>query len=365
MMTGLLESCYRRSDAESRSISAENPTGERGGGGRATHESTLHPASARHARELGPGWKMSPCIPLSAGETFTLMDIRGSGIIRHIWMTMDPTFYRHLVLRMYWDGCVHPSVATPVGDFFCCAWDEARDVTALPVNVNPRGGLNMFLPMPFSGSARITITNEGKHDLSHLFYQIDYTLESVPEDALRLHAIFNRNVRLDAGTDYLILDRPEGRGQYIGTFMAWEQKTRGWWGEGEIKVFIDDDTEFPTICGTGTEDYFGGAWCFGRDYSAAFMGYTKISGEEGEPGTRHTMYRFHLPDPIYFQRRLRVTMQALGWQSEGRYLPLSDDISSVAFWYQEAGGTPLPALPSFEVRSEGLGPSEDANSSPS
>lgn len=339
--------------AVSRSISAENPSGAAAGGGRATPETTLHPPSARCARELGPGWKLSPCIAISAGQTVDLADIDGSGCIRHIWFTLGPQFYRDLVLRMYWDDEKTPSVEVPVGDFFCCAWGKSTDLAALPINVNPKGGLNCYIPMPFASHARISITNEGPSDVTHFFYTINYTLEAFPEGARYLHAQFRRTLSQPYKEDFVLLDRAIGQGHYIGTFMAWKQAIDGWWGEGEIKMFIDSDVDFPTICGTGTEDYFGGAWCFGRNFDAPFLGYQLVDGEDGKAGAKHTMYRFHFADPVYFESGLKVTMQALGWQTESRYLPLEDDISSVAYYYLSRP-TKLPsALPGVDSRREG------------
>ncbi len=340
-----LHSIFLQREAESRSISAENPDGSRGGGGRATAETTLHAPSAHHARELGPGWKISPCRPVPAGETVVLMDERGQGLIRHIWMTLDPSFYRNLVIRIYWDDSPDPSVECPVGDFFCCAWGQAHPVTSVPVNVNPKGGLNSYLPMPFRSRARVEISNESARNLDRFFYTIDYSLESLPVESLYLHALFRHTAGVEYGCDYSILDGVAGSGHYVGTFMAWEQRSSGWWGEGEIKIYLDDDSDFPTICGTGTEDYFGGAWCFGENYSAPYLGYRLVSGTEGEPGARMNMYRFHIPDPIFFRTAIRITMQALGWQSDARYLPLEDDISSVAFWYQTLPHRRFPKLP--------------------
>ncbi|MDA1028689.1 MAG: DUF2961 domain-containing protein, partial [Bacteroidetes bacterium] len=326
------------------------------GGGRATPETTLHSPSARCARELGPGWKLSPCIAIDAGETAVLGDIEGPGCIRHIWITLDPKFYRDLVFRIQWDNAPFPSVEVPIGDFFCCAWGVSTDLAAIPINVNPKGGLNCYLPMPFRSRAFLTVTNTGASKISHFFYTINYTLEELPPRSFYLHTQFRRALTQPFKTDYTILDTLSGRGHYVGTFMAWQQKIEGWWGEGEIKIFLDDDLDFPTICGTGTEDYFGGAWCFGRNYTAAFLGYQLVAGEDGKAGAKHTMYRFHLPDPIHFKNRLRVTMQALGWQSEGRYLPLEDDIASVAYYYLETP-TPLPSvLPDLETRQSGCEP---------
>ena len=326
-----LNNLFLRRSAVSRSITAENPDGLPGGGGRATAETTLHPPSASHARELGPGWKLSPCIAIGAGETATLMDTAGPGCIRHIWMTMSEEFYRRAILRVYWDGSDEPSVETPIGDFFCNAWNSRQNILAIPINVNPTGGMNCYFPMPFRKRARITVENQSDEEMPHLFYQIDYTLEPVHSEALYLHARWQRTDAVPYKENIVLLDDVFGQGQYVGAFVAWEQRSEGWWGEGELKIWLDDDGEYPTICGTGTEDYFGGAWCFGENFSAPYLGYQKVSGDD--VGSRMTMYRFHVLDPIYFQERIRIELQALGWQSEQRYLPLKDDVASVCYWY--------------------------------
>ncbi|HMB91081.1 MAG TPA: glycoside hydrolase family 172 protein [Rhodothermales bacterium] len=343
-----LSTLYLKREAESRSISAENPDGARGGGAQATPETTLHPPSAHHARDLGSGWKVSPCRSIAASETVTIMDHAGPGVIRHIWITCDSRFYRDAILRIYWDGAEQPSVECPIGDLFCCAWKERQNILAQPVNVNPSGGMNMYFPMPFREHARITVENEAAEDLAHFFYTINFTLEPVSADALYFHAQWRRTNPLPYQTDYVMLDGVRGQGQYVGTFMAWQQNNKGWWGEGEIKMYLDGDTEYPTICGTGTEDYFGGAWCFGENYSAPYLGYQKISGTD--VGSRMTMYRFHVLDPVFFKQDLRVTMQALGWRKEQRYLPLQDDIASVVYWYQTLPHAPFPSLPSRDAR---------------
>jgi len=343
-----LSNIYTKRNAVSRSISAENPDGAPGGGGRATAETTLHPPSAQNARELGPGWKLSPCIAIEAGETAVLMDHEGPGCIRHIWMTLDSKCYRDVVLRVYWDGSDHPSIETPIGDFFCNSWNKRQNIAAIPINVNPSGGMNCYLPMPFRKRAKITIENQAPDLLKHLFYQIDFTLEEMPDEALYLHAQWRRENPVQYGEPYTLLDGVEGAGQFVGTFVSWQQNTEGWWGEGEIKMYIDDDDEYPTICGTGTEDYFGGAWCFGENYSAPYLGYQKVSGDG--VGSRLTMYRFHILDPVFFTRRLRITLQALGWRSRTRYLPLQDDVSSVSYWYQTWPASSFPALKAANER---------------
>ncbi|MHC5037664.1 MAG: glycoside hydrolase family 172 protein [Planctomycetota bacterium] len=346
-----MSNLFLRREAESRSVSAENPTGGKGLGAMATAENSLHPPSARAARGLDRGWKVSPCVPVPAGETITLMDVEGPGILRHIWLTLHRSFYRDLVIRIHWDGHDLPAVECPVGDLFCCPWSTALSIPALPINVNPMGGMNLYFPMPFRKSARITATNEGPKDLPSLYYAIDYTLEGVPEDALLFHAQWRRNNPLPRKTEFVLLDGVHGTGHFVGTAMAWQANSPGWWGEGEIKMYIDGDDEFPTICGTGTEDYFGGAWCFGkRDYGAPFMGYQCVSGEPEVPGARYALYRFHVLDPVHFRKDLKVTIQALGWESEDRYRLLEDDLASTVFWYQTAPAAPFPPLPSREAR---------------
>lgn len=337
---------YRRREAESRSITAENPTGERG------KAAMAEPGEDSPARELGQGWKVRPCLrDVASGATKTLMDVEGPGVIRHMWFTLDPTFYRDVIIRIYWNNQEEPSVVAPLGDFMCNCWNARQDIAAQPVNVNPDGGMNIYFPMPFHDHVRITIENDGPRELPALFYTINYTLEPVDEDALCFHAFWRRSNPLEYADVHTIVDGIEGGGHYVGTFVAWQQNNAGWWGEGEIKMFTDDDTEFPTICGTGTEDYFGGAWSFGgRDFSAPYMGWLQVDGESGQPGCRMTMYRFHVQDPVFFSERLKVTMQALGWRSEGRYLPLQDDIASVAYWYQTLPHNPLPALPGRDER---------------
>ena len=199
--------------------------------------------------------------------------------------------------------------------------------------------------MPFQKHAKITIENDSINDLPYFFYTINYTLEPVPADALHFHAQWRRTNPLPYGTDYLMVDGIEGQGHYVGTFISWQQNNAGWWGEGEIKMYLDGDDQYPTICGTGTEDYFGGAWCFdGESYSAPYLGFQQVHGQSGEVGARMTLYRFHLLDPVFFKSDLRVTMQALGWRSERRFLPLQDDIASVVYWYQTLPHAPFPEL---------------------
>lgn len=344
------------SNAQTRSITAENVYGEKGKGGMAEQSSEPQAEVVRigqkwdgpsaAARDLGRGWKVRPCITLPRQSVTTVMEVEGPGTIQHIWITVEAKRFRDLILRMYWDGQSTPSVEAPLGDFFCNGWKTPHNVIALPINVNPTGGLNCYFPMPFRKHARITIENRTPEDMKGFFYTINYAAGPVAETEAYFHAQFRRTNPLPYKQDYVILDGVKGRGHYVGTYMAWQQNSSGWWGEGEFKAFLDGDGEYPSICGTGTEDYFGGAWGFGGDYSAPFLGFrdltTKGERNMGHPGDRHSLYRFHVLDPIRFQQDIRVIMQAIGWRSEGRLLPLQDDIASVAYWYQTLPTAPFP-----------------------
>ena len=355
-----LGNLMKLSRARTRSITAENVNGEKGRGGMADPSGTIQPEAAKLGqqssvgaahRELGRGWKVRPCLTLAPSSTTKIMDVDGPGVIQHIWITVDEKHLRNLVLRVYWDGAKLPSVEVPIGDFFCNGWKRRVTILSLPINSNPYGGFNCYFPMPFRRHATITVENLAPAEVGGFFYAINYAETAIDEDDAYFHAQFRRSNPLPYKEDYVILDAVKGAGHYVGTYMAWQQNNPGWWGEGEFKVFLDGDKEFPTICGTGTEDYFGGAWCFSQNYTAPFMGYPEgVAGHEGnKPGNRNGMYRFHVMDPIRFAKDIRVTMQALGWRSEGRYLPLQDDISSVAYWYQTHPAAPFPPFPSRDA----------------
>jgi hypothetical protein len=295
------------------------------------------------ARELGPGWKISPSIAIEPQHTFTLADIKGAGTIQSMWFTGRP-LSRDLILRIYWDDQAWPSVECPLGDFFGVGWGPFAQLSSLPVAVNPNNGFNCFWEMPFRASAKLTLENRG-HEQFICFYQINYCLHEVRSEAAYFHAQFRRTNPLPYKSDYTIVDQIDGQGHYVGTYLAIGVNTSTWWGEGEIKFFVDDDTDFPSICGTGTEDYFGGAYCWdvGGDYvtyTTPFVGMHQVLDR-----TRFGMYRWHIADPIRFRRRLRVTLQALGWRSGGRYLPLQCDLASVAYWYQTLPTARFPELP--------------------
>jgi hypothetical protein len=350
-----LGNLYRLSNARTRSISPENFTGEPGKGGMAA-EGT----GAQAAQNLGRGWKISPSIRIEPGENRTLADIQGPGAIQQIWMTVTG-HWRHSILRFYWDGSEVPSVECPVGDFFACGWNQYAQVSSLAVCVNPGSGFNSYWNMPFRKGCRITLENLADQEV-WLYYQVTYALAEVPEDAAYFHAQFRRANPLPFGEVYTLLDGVTGRGHYIGTYLAWGSNNSGWWGEGEIKFYIDGDDPYPTICGTGTEDYFGGSYNFDPsapgvginkdslgylEFTTPYTGLPQVLRPDGKYRSqmRFGMYRWHITDPIRFERDLRVTIQALGWRSGGRYLPLQDDIASVAYWYQTLPVGPFPELP--------------------
>ena len=342
----------RLSKARTRSISPENFTGEKGKGGMAT-EGT----GANVARDLGRGWKISPSVRIAPGQTFTMGEIQGEGAIQHIWMT--PTGpWRHFIFRIYWDGETTPSVESPVGDFFASGWGGYAQISSLAVCVNPGSAFNSYWEMPFRKGFRITMENRGLTEQT-LYYQIDYALAPVPEDAAYFHAQFRRVNPLPYKQVYTILDGVKGWGHYVGTYMAWGVRNNGWWGEGEIKFYLDGDAEFPTIAGTGTEDYFNGSYNFEnpvthqyQEFSTPYSGLSQVQRPDGlyKSQQRFSLYRWHIMDPVRFEKDLRVTIQALGWMAgrsgnDSRYLPLQDDIASVAFWYQREPHAPFPPLP--------------------
>ena len=289
----------RLSNAKSRSISAENFTGAKGQAGAAT-EGT----GAWYARDLGQGWKISPSIKISPNSTFTLAEIDGPGAIQHIWITTFPDKWRRLILRAYWDNESNPSIECPFGDFFANGWCERSNVNSLPVSVNPAGGMNSYWEMPFRQHARLTIENLSAEE-TIFFFQIDYTLTDVPEDAAYFHAEWRRSNPLPYKQVHTLVDGIRGKGHYVGTYLAWQVNNGGWWGEGEVKFYLDGDADWPTICGTGTEDYFGGAWDWEQPsgqyctYSTPYLGLPQIIKPNGLYASqmRFGMYRWHIPDP--------------------------------------------------------------------
>jgi hypothetical protein len=350
-----LGNLYRLSDAQTRSISPENFNGEKGKGGMATTGTGSGPA-----RELGQKWKVSPSVVIKKHTTYTVAEIDGPGAVQHIWMTPTGN-WRYSILRFYWDDETTPSVEVPVGDFFCMGWGKYAPLQSLAVSVNPGSAFNCYWPMPFRKKCRITMENIDDHDMV-LYYQVDYTLTDVPKDAGYFHAQFRRVNPLPLKKDYVLVDSITGKGQYVGTYLAYGSLKNGWWGEGEIKFFMDGDTQFPTINGTGTEDYFCGSYDFDSskkdkdgietsaytEFCSPYSGLPQVIRGDGhyDVAQRFGLYRWHIADPIRFEKNLKVTIQDLGWHNDGRYMPLQDDIASVVFWYQSEPHGVFPLLPS-------------------
>jgi hypothetical protein len=336
-------------NAKSRSISAENPTGEKGKGAMAKRGPNAM---------FGQGWKVRPDILMKPGEIDTLANIAGPGAIKQIWMTPNLN-WRDIILRIYWDGEKEPSVEVPVGYFFAAGWQEYHQISSLMVAHNSKSGLNSYWVMPFHKHCLITIENKNKKTLL-LFYQINYVLTDVPKNAGYFHAQYRQEHPVPFKKVYTVA-KIKGRGQYVGTYLTLETNNERWWGEGEFKFYIDGDKKFPTIVFTGTEDYFNGSYGFitlNKEGKAQYTNYTtpysgfyalKDSHKPMESGERFGMYRWHIHAPIRFDRNLKVTMRDLGAKKgkNGVHVwPRQDDISSVAYWYQIEPHAPFPELPS-------------------
>ena len=314
------------------------------------------------------GFKVSPSIDIGPGRVAALAEIATAGAIQQIWLTaLDSVPLRDLILRMYWDGQADPSVEVPLGDFFCCGLGGYAPVTSLPVCVSPGRGFACFWEMPYRRGARLTLENRHPSATATVYYQVNYTETEVPDDCAFFHAAFRRTNPVGEDAVHTILDGVAGQGQYVGTYLIWGSNSSGWWGEGEVKIYLDGDDEFPTICGTGTEDYFLGSHNFDigcaiagqprayTAYSNPYAGLCEIQRPDGlyRSQQRFGLYRWHLTDPIRFAERLRITVAALGWREfdpheaapDRRYLPLRDDIATVAYWYQTLPTQPFAPLP--------------------
>lgn len=342
----------RLSSAKSRSICGENPTGEKGGACRDTEGVLTHVS-----RDYGRPVKVSPFVYVEPGETKEIANIDGQGAIQHIWITPTGN-WRLSILRIYWDDSDVPSVECPLGDFFCSGWGEFAQMSALPMCVNPGSAFNSYWEMPFRKRARFTVTNIADEQMT-LFYQINYTLTEVPEDCAYFHAHFRRCNPIPYKSEYAVIDGVSGQGQFVGMYLAWGQNNNGWWGEGEVKFFLDGDTEYPTIASTGLEDYFCGSYNFDPTpkhdqgyvtYTTPYAGFHQVIRPTSDYRTqfRMGMYRFHVMDPIRFETDLKVSLQALGWGYNERFLPMQDDVASVAYWYQTLPAPVLQPLPERE-----------------
>jgi hypothetical protein len=356
---------FRLSDARTRSISPENFTGEKGKAGMAdpANRDKRNVANAANpARDLGLGWKVNPYVVIRPAETFTIAEITGPGAIQHIWMTPTGN-WRYSILRIYWDDEQDPSVECPVGDFFGMGWGKYAHLSSMAVCVNPGSAFNCYWVMPFRKKCKITLENIDEAASITLFYQVDYTLTEVPEDAGYFHAQFRRS-NPDETSVYTIADGIKGKGQYVGVYLALGIHNNGWWGEGEIKFYMDGDSQFPTICGTGTEDYFCGSYDFDTEkknaagvgesayteFCTPYSGLHQVIRGDGHYDImqRFGLYRWHIMDPIRFDKDLKITIQDLGWHKGGRYLAQKSDIASVCYWYQTEPHAKFPKLPGWQ-----------------
>ena len=317
----------------SRSISFENPTGAPGEGGKASSN-------------LGAGRKGAPAKTIKPGETVQMCDIQGSGTIRHIWVTCnhDPAALRSFVLRVWWDEQEHPSIECPVGDFFGMAHGKVMPYFSAVHSVGPTAGMNIWLPMPFNKRVRMTFTNEGTQ-ATPLFYQIDYTIgDKHPADVGRLHVLFRRENPTTEKQDFELLPQRSQKGRFIGSVIGIRNlHPQQWWGEGEIKVYMDGDKQFPTICGTGSEDYVGLAW--GIQQNPYFYNGCSLFQNNFV-----SMYRWHLPDPIAWKKEARITIQQIAWKSG--LAETADDWSCATFWYEPVPSAKLPEFPNVSERTK-------------
>ena len=304
---------------------------------------------------------------IAPGETLTLLDEAGPGLITHVWVTIasdDPNHLKALVLRMYWDGEASPSVEAPIGDFYGLGLGEYFSYQSLPLSVGSEKALNCFFPMPFQKHARITVTNEGAIRTDAFYFNIDFRSYSKPllVDTLYFHAqyrqaapnhgwtnqwksngdaLVNDKKNLDGDGNYVWMEAT-GRGHFVGVTMSVLENQDGWWGEGDDMFFVDGE-KGPSINGTGSEDYFLGAWDFGgRPFSYALFGAPVVGKEVA--GGRSSVYRFHLDSPITFTKSLRATIE------HGHANVRSDNYFSVAYWYQAEPHAAFPALPTLEER---------------
>ena len=350
---------YKLKKLQSRSATAENPLAEKGRGGMTKK-----------------GLKGSPALRnFRKGTTEHLLKTDGPGMIRHIWCTVSqgtPVNLRNIILRMYWENSDIPSVEVPISDFFGMAHGNYVPITSQLISIQPVLGCNMDIPMPFKEHALITVTNESDMDLDWFFYQIDFTLgDKVAEDDGRFHASFNRENPTKYGRDFTIMETEGAEGVFLGCSFGVRPITNGWWGEGEVKIYLDSDNQYPTICGTGIEDYFGSAW-------GLYANCTPYRGAPLVEPNFASMYRFHITDPIYFQNDIKVDIQQMGLANidEARskygdslifnrmdhprrdtttvFYLRSDDVSAVAYWYQYPLIKNRKPLPNKEQRSVDL-----------
>jgi hypothetical protein len=298
-------------------------------------------------------------VQVAPGQSATLLDVTGAGVVTHIWFTInsqDPMHLKNLVLRAWWDGESSPSIEVPIGDFYGLGLGEYFLYQSALLAVAPVKALNAYFQMPFASSARITLTNESKVRTDNLYFAVDYVaLHELPEGVGRFHAQYRQATPCKAigdqvthgknldGKDNYVFFEATGRGHFVGVTHAVEQNKDGWFGEGDDMIFIDGDL-LPTINGTGTEDYYNGAWDFaGKPFANQHHGAPFIEDPE-KMGGRYCLYRWHTESPIAFEKSIRVTIE------HGNANDRGDDFYSTAYWYQTEPHAAFPALPAAEVR---------------
>jgi hypothetical protein len=304
---------------------------------------------------------------IQPGETMVLADISGPAVINHIWLTFNdarPNWLEkygsarpdEIVLRMYWDDGQHPAVEAPLGDFFGAGFGLRQEIRSIPVLVEGGDGYNCYWQMPFFKRGKITVTNEGEKNVRSFYYQVDYTeYDSLPEDTAYFCAQYRQEFPESPGKDYLILDA-EGQGHYVGTVMSARSRSPFWFGEGDARIYIDGDTK-PTIQGTGTEDYFLCAWGL-NECLFPYFGCTYMSADPSDLGVRYTLYRWHVADPVRFQKSIRFEIEHTGWISADEtetgeidgHVEREDDMATVAFWYQVGQPKRFTSLPFLKER---------------
>ena len=335
-----------------------------------TRQQTYTPHRVSSTDPLGANADSRKVAP---GATFTVMDADGPGAISHIWFTIadnEPYHLKKIVLRIYWDGEATPSVEAPIGDFFGLGLGAYHSWQSQPLSVGSIKALNSYFPMPFAKHARITVTNEGSQPIGDLYYNIDYRsfAKPLPAGTLYFHAQYrqsqpnhgwtnnwvrNNDPQVEnkpnlTGDDNYVWMEAQGHGQFVGVTMSVLQNQDNWWGEGDDMFFIDGE-KTPSIVGTGTEDYFQGAWDFGGEPFSYQLYGAPVVGEE-VAGSRSSVYRFHLDQPIPFSKSFKATIE------HGSANHRSDNFSSVAYWYQAEPHAPFPALPKVADRLPALQP---------
>lgn len=323
---------------------------------------TLHRSSSSDPTGANADYRL-----VAPGATYTVLDTDGPGAISHIWFTLgddEPNSLKRIVLRMYWDGEKTPSVETPIGDFFGLGLGAYYQWQSELLSVGGDRALNSFFPMPFRHHARITVTNQGKQPIDALYYNIDYRIDThpLPPDTLYFHAQYRQAQPTHGWTSNwtsnsvpLVSDKPNldgkdnyvwmqatGHGQYVGVTMSVLQNQDDWWGEGDDMFFIDG-AKLPSIAGTGSEDYFLGAWGFGdKPFSYQLYGAPVLTGDRA--GSRTSVYRFHFDSPMPFSTSFKATIE------HGHANHRSDNFYSVAYWYQNEPHAAFPPLPPVEQR---------------